>query len=347
MDSLTQLTLGAAVGEMVAGKKAGNKAILWGAIAGTIPDLDIIAGYFMNTVNSMAFHRTVTHSITFAILLSPILGFGLKKLYKNLDITWKHWTLLFILGFITHALLDCFTTWGTQLFWPFYDIRIAFKSIFVIDPLYTLPLLACLVWLMFLPKDSLKRRRLNTVGLSISTAYLALTLIVKYQANKVFESSFEQNNMAIERYSTRPSPLNIILWTVNAETENGYYIGYYSFLDNDKSINYSWYPKDHGLLTRNLSLTEDLKQLINLSNGWYTINTDDNGLIYNDLRFGQLSGWKNEKGDFVFSYKIVEQDGIVNVYEIEREVEEGIELLKDLWRRILGKKENYQVNIHF
>ena len=46
MDSLTQVVLGAAVAEAAFGKKIGNKAILWGGVAGTIPDLDVIVSPF-------------------------------------------------------------------------------------------------------------------------------------------------------------------------------------------------------------------------------------------------------------------------------------------------------------
>lgn len=336
MDSLTQLTLGAAVGEAVAGEKAGNKAILWGAIAGTIPDLDVIAGNFMNTVDAMAFHRGFTHSILFALLVSPLLGLALRNLYHQLDISWRRWTLLFFLGFLTHTLLDCFTTWGTQLFWPFSDYRVAFKSIFVVDPLYTLPLLITLIWLMFLPRKSLKRKRLNIIGLSISTLYLIISLVAKYQANQVFEASFNQNNIPVERYSTRPSPLNIILWTVNAEVKNGYYIGYYSFLDDDKKIDYSWYPKDHELLDENIPITDEVKQLIDLTNHWYTIDTADNQFVFNDLRFGTYTGWKDKDDHFVFSYLMKKQDEAVEIAEMERDIGEGLELLEDLWSRIKG-----------
>jgi inner membrane protein len=338
MDSLTQLTLGAAVGEAVAGKKAGNKAILWGAIAGTIPDLDVIAGNFMSTVDAMAFHRSITHSITFAIIISPFLGFLLQKIYADLDISWKRWTLLFFLGFFTHTLLDCFTTWGTQLLWPFADTRIAFKSIFVIDPLYTLPLLITSVWLMFLSRSNPKRKKLNIIGLSLSTFYLLITLVAKQQANQVFEASFAKENMKVERYATRPSPLNIILWTVNAESTDGYYTGYYSFFDKDKQIEYSWYPKDHQWLKERIPATENINQLIDLTNGWYTINRAEQGIIFNDLRFGTYTGWQKDDNNFVFSYKIIEKNGTVEVTEMERNITNGPGILADLWQRLWGNE---------
>jgi len=334
MDSLTQLTLGAAVGEAVAGKKAGNKAIFWGAIAGTIPDLDVIAGNFMSTVDAMAFHRSITHSITFALIVSPVFGFLLKKIYSKLNISWQRWSLLFFLGFFTHTLLDCFTTWGTQLLWPFADTRFAFKSIFVIDPLYTLPLLITTIWLMFLSKSRSKRRTLNIIGISLSSLYLLLTLLAKHQANQVFEASFAREDMKIERFATRPSPLNIILWTANAEVEEGYYTGYYSFFDDDKQIEYSYYPKNHELIIENMPTSEDINQLIGLTNDWFTINMEEKVLVFNDLRFGTYAGWQKDDDNFVFSYKITKKDGAVEITESERDITNGPDLMADLWRRI-------------
>ena len=65
MDSISQLTLGAAVGEVVLGRKVGNKAILWGAIGGTIPDLDVLSAAFMDTIDQLIIHRGFSHSIFF------------------------------------------------------------------------------------------------------------------------------------------------------------------------------------------------------------------------------------------------------------------------------------------
>ena len=131
MDSLTQIVLGAAVGEAVLGKKVGNKAMLYGAIAGTIPDLDVIARYFVDTVTATEWHRGFSHSILFSVLFAPLFGYLVWKLHRKAEATWRDWSLLFFLGLFTHPILDAFTTWGTQLFWPF-TTRLAFQSIFVI-----------------------------------------------------------------------------------------------------------------------------------------------------------------------------------------------------------------------
>ena len=132
--------------------------------------MDTAVGAFLGTVARLEIHRGLTHSILFALIVAPILGWLLTRIYKKEDAGWRDWSLLMFLALFTHALLDCFTTWGTQLFWPL-DYRIAWQSIFVIDPVYTVPLLVCVVWLMFKDRKSLARRNLNLIGLTLSTLY--------------------------------------------------------------------------------------------------------------------------------------------------------------------------------
>src|SRR5690554_3265511 len=175
MDSLTQIVLGAAVGEAVLGKKVGNRAMFYGAIAGTIPDLDVISSFFVDTVRALEIHRGITHSILFSVVFAPIFGYLVAKIdaYKSV----KGWSLLFFWALFTHPILDAHTTWGTQLFWPL-DIRLDFKTIFVIDPLYTLPFLNFLLIAMFHKKDDPKRMFHNRTGLIVSTSYLDIAFII-------------------------------------------------------------------------------------------------------------------------------------------------------------------------
>lgn len=337
MDSLTQIVLGAAVGEAVLGKKAGNRAVLWGAVAGTIPDLDVFVGKLMSTVDALLFHRGISHSILFALLLSPVLGWLVGRLYKGSRGSWWQWSLLFFLGLTTHALLDCFTTWGTQIFWP-HPLRVSFRSIFVIDPLYTVPFLVCLVWLMFLHRSNPKRRKLNTIGLSVSTFYLLLTLLLKYQANQVFDATLAAQPQPVLRYESKPTPLNTILWSANAETPDGYLIGYYSFFDENKQVQYHYFPKNHHLLQPYRQHPE-VQKLLTMVEGWYTVEKTAEGLVVNDLRFGQTSGWQSGTGNFVFAYLVQEpQPGTVQVSQRENSVREGRQMLGQFWSRIKGEK---------
>lgn len=331
MDSLTQIVLGAAVGEAVLGKKVGNKALLYGAIAGTIPDLDVFASYFTDTVSALAMHRGFTHSVLFSVLFAPIFGWLVSKYEKYKD--FKGWAWLFFWAFITHPILDAHTTWGTQLFWPL-DLRLAFKTIFVVDPIYTLPFLICVILVLFQKRTSKKRRIYNTIGLSLSTVYLALTFLLKNIAFTKFENALKLQNIAYKQLDTRPSALNTILWNANIDTKDHYLIADYSFFDT-QAISFQTYPKNHHLLG-NLKENEKVKRMIAISEGWYTINQIDDKLYYNDLRFGLMTLEPNSQ-DFVFKYLIdVDALGHVNFIEQEKNQANGKALLLRLWQRIKG-----------
>jgi len=331
MDSLTQIVLGAAVGEAVLGRKVGNKAILYGAIAGTIPDLDIFSSYFTDTVSALEIHRGFTHSIFFSVLLAPIFGWIVSKYetYKN----FKGWAWLFFWAFITHSVLDAHTTWGTQLFWPM-DYRLAFKTIFVIDPLYTFPFMMFLILTAFQKRNAPKRRFYNNMGLIVSSSYLLLTFGLKGLAYNQFEKALKDQGLDYTQIETKPSPLNTILWSANVDTKDHYLIGYYSFFD-EKPIHFEAYPKNHELLG-DLIHEENVQRMIHISKGWYSITKKEDHLFYNDLRFGLLSLTPNAQ-NFVFQYEIKADDfGKIIFTETVKNREDAKQLLSDLWIRVKG-----------
>ncbi len=332
MDSLTQIVLGAAVGEAVLGRKVGNKAMLYGAIAGTIPDLDAIASNFTSTITAIELHRGFTHSIVFAVLAAPIFGYLISKIERKAGVGWKPWSWLMFWGLFTHPILDSFTTWGTQLFWP-HDIRLAFKSIFVIDPLYTLPFLVFLILAMRRKKEDPKRAKFNRIGLMVSTAYLMLTLVLKFVAHQQFVEDLERQGIFYSRLDTRPTPLNTILWTANAEAENDFLIGYYSFFD-EEMVRFEAVPKNYHYLG-GLKNDKNVQRLMEISKGWYTISEKDGFLYFNDLRFGKLNP-SDEDSNFAFSYKLILEDGTIRAEEEPKRPEDGKQILIDLWERIKG-----------
>jgi inner membrane protein len=331
MDSLTQIVLGAAVGEAVLGKKVGNKAMLYGAIAGTIPDLDVMASYFTDTTKALLFHRGFTHSIVFSLLFAPIFGWLVSR-YEKLR-SFKSWSYLFFWAFVTHPILDAHTTWGTQLFWPL-DLRLAFKSIFVIDPLYTLPFMVFLILAMRRKRDDKRRRVFNNLGLGVSSFYLLLTFLLKWMAYGEFENALEQQGVKYSQLDTRPSPMNTILWSANVDTQEAYLLANYSFFDS-QNIAFERYPKNHELLNDLIS-NERVKRMITISEGWYTIQEEEGKLYFNDLRFGTLSLDPGAQ-DFVFKYEILEKpNGEVEFVEVPKNKQQGKKMLKMLWKRVKG-----------
>jgi inner membrane protein len=332
MDSLTQIVLGAAVGEAVLGKKVGNKAMLYGAIAGTIPDLDVLANYFTDTVTAIEWHRGVSHSVFFSIIFAPIFGWLIFRLEKNGPATWKEWSGLMFWGLFTHPILDAFTTWGTQLFWPF-DLRLAFQNIFVIDPLYTLPFLVLLLMAMRQKRQSPKRAQYNMLGLGISTSYLALTLLLKAVAYYNIKGNLDAQGIVYEEMDIRPAPLNTILWSANIDAGDSYLIGNYSFFDESPMV-FTSYPKNRELLGE-LSNDEKIARLKKITEGWFTVEEKDGQLYYNDLRFGLMS-LDADEAQFAFSYKLIPKDGELLVEENPKLKRDAKKLLLALWVRIWG-----------
>ena len=332
MDSLTQIVLGAAVGEAVLGKKVGNKAMLYGAIAGTIPDLDVLANHFTDTVTAIEWHRGITHSVFFSLLFAPVFGWLIYKLERKQPASWSDWSRLMFWGLFTHPLLDAFTTWGTQLFWPF-DYKVAFQSIFVIDPLYTLPFLVFLIMAMVQRKESPKRARYNRLGLMVSTAYLGITLLLKGMAYMRITQNLEDQGISYEQMTVRPAPFNTILWAANIDVGDAYLIGNYSFFDQ-QPIQFSRYPKNHELLGE-MASQDKIVRLQNITEGWFTIVDNNGELFFNDLRFGLMS-LEAEEERFAFSYRLTPVEGDVLVEETPKLKRDAKLLLSALWARMWG-----------
>lgn len=335
MDSLTQIVLGASVGEAVLGKKVGNKAILWGAIAGTIPDLDVLLRYFTDEISSTQMHRGFSHSIVFAVLIAPLLAWIAKKIHFKLkEVSFKDWTKLFFWTTVTHPLLDAHTTWGTQFFWPF-NYRLAYQNIFVVDPLYTLPFLMFLIIVMTLKKSNPKRSKFNTIGLSISTSYLLITLLFKWISFQKFKEGLQNQEIEYVKMDTKPSPLNSILWSSLIETDKGYRTAYYSLFDK-KEITYSKeFLKNHHLLEPYLE-KKVIKQLIDISAGWYRIEEKNGKLLFWDLRFGQM-GMDVDNASFLWYYELsIDESGNVSAIKRQPEIKNLKLVFKEFFNRIIG-----------
>ena len=339
MDSLTQIVLGAACGEVVLGKKIGNKALLFGAIGGTIPDLDVFFGniIYNNEIDAMLFHRGFMHSILFSVLAAFVLGWLIYRLYnsgKRLNTTTqKDWTLLLFWSLFTHPILDCFTPYGTQLFAPFSNYRVAFNNIAVVDPIYTLPFLVCMLVVMFFKRNNNRRRFWLKLGISISSVYMVLTVANKLYVDMLFRKSVVESNITIERFTNQPSIFNNILWYAVAETKTSYYVAYYSLLDKENRFkNFVELPKK-----RDLSTSEflDIQKLAWFSNHYYSVyKIGDNQYQYNDLRY-PLSEETNLNSS-VFSMMLFNENGRLNMKPFEPKTDDFNKAMSSLWLRLKG-----------
>ena len=380
MDSLTQIVLGAAVGEVVLGRKVGNKAMLWGALSGTIPDLDVYQSLIFDSLTANELHRGFSHSILFSLIFAPLLAwilvrkekillatlvgvilaypalstgnpwiigilsatfgvclfFILKNEYVQDKATKWEWTKLFFWSLITHPLLDCHTTWGTQLLWPL-PYKLAWNNIFVIDPLYTVPFLVFVIIAMFYHRQSNTRKYLNWAGLAVSSLYMIWSLGVKWYTYKVFEDNLESKGIVYSRLTTVPTPMNTFLWSATADGDTVLYSGLYSIFDKDQDVKFHAIQTNHGFVS-NYSEDNVLKRLKCLSKGWYVINTDNpDTLVYNDARFGPM--YLGDTPQYGFGYQLTDDHGALQA-EAQRPKPKGEminRLLGTLWNRIWGE----------
>ncbi|WP_303315257.1 metal-dependent hydrolase [Flavivirga abyssicola] len=339
MDSLTQIVLGAACGEAVLGKKIGNKALLFGAIGGTIPDLDVYIGslIYNNEIDAMLFHRGFMYSILFSVLAAFLFGWVTYKLYnsgKRLHTTTKNdWVRLFFWSLFTHPILDCFTPYGTQLFTPLSNYRVAFNNIAVVDPIYTLPFLICIIVLMFFNRKSNKRKLWLKLGLGISSVYMLLTLGNKFYIDTIFRKSMAEHHIKFNRYSTQPAIFNNVLWYGIVETDASYFMANYSLLDRkNRFLNFKELPKQRDL---NPSEFDDIKDLAWFSNHYYSVyKVTDNAYRYNDLRYPILD--ENDPNSSVFSLTLYKDGNRLNIKPFEPQFDDFKTAMSDLWERIKG-----------
>ncbi len=341
MDSLTQLALGAAVGEAVLGKAEGNRAMLWGAIAGTIPDLDILIYPFVDEVQELAIHRGLSHSILFAVAASPPLGMLLSRIYKRSS-HWKKWAFLFFWAFFTHALLDCFTNYGTQIFYPFTNLPVSFDTIFIIDPLYTLPLLAGLITALIVSRKNTRHRtRANQIGLAISSLYLLFTLANKIYITGVFEEALQNRGITYEQLYSNPSPFNNIMWYAVADDGENVWMSSYSWFDRDRDVDFQQIPKNAGLIEPYRGQLP-IERLLWFSKGYFTVEEKRGALFFNDVRFPRTDFYLADAGDYLFSFRLIQDPAnparIISFDQPRQASELPENIFSKLGSRILGNR---------
>lgn len=336
MDSLTHLTLGACMGEAFAGKKLGKKAMLWGALAQSLPDIDFLASFWMDTPSSLLAHRGFTHSFLFCAITTPLLALAAEKWHRPHNITFSKWLLFFGGVIFVHLFIDAFNNYGVGWFEPFSHQRVSFHSIYVADPFFSIaPAIACLAMYYF-RRNPLKRKRSWQIGLGVSTLYLVYCLINKAKIDSDVRQIFASEEITYDRYFTTPAPLQNWLWFVVAEDDNGYHVGFRSLFDKEKVIDFEFFPRQDSLLDP-VRDHEEVHKLIRFSQDYYTVEEWNDTLVFNDLRFGQMLGWENPRGRFVFHYFINHPDDNTLVVQRGRFKGWNYQVFKGLVERAMGE----------
>lgn len=301
MDTLTHIVLGACIGEAIAGKQLGKKALLLGALAQNIPDLDFVASFWLPTSADLLAHRGFTHSFLFVLLITPILAFASRRVFYADDMTLKRWMLFWGLQVFIHIFIDAFNAYGTGWFEPFNHYRVSFNSMFVADPLFSIWPAIVMIILLILKRTNIYRKQFSYIAMSVSALYLLFGVINKINIDDLVKKDLQANHISPQNLLTTPTPLNNLLWYVIAQTDSGYYIGYRSIFDNNKNINFRYVKRGDALLSSTTN-KQDLNRMLTFSEGYYTAELWHDTLVFNDLRFGEIRGWELPNPKFVCHY---------------------------------------------
>jgi inner membrane protein len=300
MDSITHIVLGGVLGEAYAGKQLGKRAIIIGALAQSLPDIDFITSFWLSPADNLVAHRGLTHSILFAILVTPLL-IGLAARTHSPGLPKKKWAIFLGGEVMVHLLLDGFNAYGIGWLEPFYYHRYTFNTLFVADPLYTSWLVISFLVLLLAGMKNRSRSFWVKFGLGLSTLYLVFAITSKLMVDRDVRTMLQNQGIVYQRYFTTPTPVNSMLWFVVAEDKTGFFTGYRSVLDKAPVMDLHHFNRQDSLLKPFLD-HHDVRQLIRFSENYYTVQQWSDTLVFNDLRFGQMAGWSDPRANFVFHY---------------------------------------------
>ena len=303
------------MGEAFAGKTVGKKAMLWGILAQSIPDIDFVAAFWLNTSDNLLAHRGFTHSILFAGLITPVIAGLANYWHRPHNISFRRWFMFIGSVILLHIFLDAFNNYGVGWFEPFDHTRISFNTMYVADPFFSVIPGIALVLLLLYRQKSLRRKKIWQWGLIIPFIYLGYSLVNKWVVAGAIKKNLAAANITYNRLLTTPAPLQTWLWFIVAATDSGYYTGYRSVFDNSSKLDLHFvYRNDY--LRQLVKEPEQLNKLIRFSKQYYSLEKRNDSLILYDLRFGQIIGWQNPEEQFAFYYYL--QPDIDNTLVVQR-----------------------------
>ena len=330
MDNLTHAALGAAIGIVVMGRRTAPwKAALAGAIGSNLPDLDVFVSHG-DAVSNVTMHRGNSHAVFWLTLASPAIALAAAALFRDLR-QFRRWWLAIWLSLIAHPILDALTVYGTQIARPFSDEPFGTGSIFIIDPFYTLPLLACVAMALFLRDPA--GRRFAIAGLMVSTLYLGWGLFAQHRVLQLAERSLTAQGVKAERFLVTTTAFNSILWRIVAVTPDRYLEGFHSLLDRDPDIHFDAYSRSLELAAA-LGPNAAAEKVARWSHGFYKLGERDCRIVVTDLRMGQ-------EPRYSFNFVVAQRQSPTFAAVTPTRFGELHDLragLNWLWRRALGEK---------
>lgn len=330
MDSITHLFFGAAIAAAIAPARHRRAALLAGAALNTLPDLDVFPlALCDDPVVRMTWHRSATHSW----LVLPLVAWGLWAWYRSrggrvAEAPVRWWWAIFAC-LMAHPLLDSFTVYGTQLLWPLPMRPIMWSSLFIIDPLFTLPwMLACVV--AWFARDRIGTRAL-ALGLVLGVGYVGWSLAAKLAVARVAEPALAAIGLGEAPWFSVPEPMTTLRWRVVAMAPDGYVEGERRIGDSHADMRFRFHPSDTGALRAAAGIPA-VRRLAWFNHGFQKARVDDGVLVLSDLRMGS-------EPDYAFTYAVARRgDGgwrAIHPYDVTRM--QTRKALAAFWRHLRGQ----------
>jgi inner membrane protein len=333
MDSLTHLFVGGAIAAAIAPASQRRAALLAGAALNSLPDLDVLPLLFSdNPVVRMTWHRAATHSL----LLLPLVGLALWLWFRNrggrVAAAPQRWFWIFQCALLSHPLLDACTVYGTQLLWPLPVSPAMWSTLFIIDPLFVLPLLlGCLV--AWFARERVLAQRALVAALLLAVGYLGWSFAAKAQVDRAVERVLARQQMPQAPYFTVPTPFNTLRWRVVVMTPQGFMEGECSPRACSEQLSFTTYNSDATLLATAKELPAGAR-LLWFNHHFAKAEERDGELVLTDLRMG-------DEPDYVFRFAIARRDGDgwneIAPEDVNRR--NTRQALRTLWRRLWASDE--------
>ena len=303
MDSLSQIVLGGAVAAAIAPAGQRRAALLAGAALGTLPDLDglLIAAFTRDPVSLMTVHRSFSHSLFVLPLLGTLIWWLFRRFgHGRVAAAPGRWWWAIVLALVTHPLLDAFTVYGTQLWWPLMPPPAMWSSVFIIDPLYTVWLLLACAVAWFARARPLAQRAL-VAGLVLSCGYLSWSLLAKGMVEREADRALAAMGLADAPRFSVPMPFNTLLWQVVAMTPGGYVVGERSLWADHGPMHFDGHPSNVQALQQAGAIPA-VARLHWFNRGFMRAQVQGGELVLSDLRMGM-------EPDYNFNFVVARAQG--------------------------------------
>lgn len=327
MDSITQALLGASVQASLLGRWQGRKSLLYGAMLGTLPDLDVLID-FGDAVANTTYHRGFSHSLFVLSVLAVALAWLIRRIRSHPDYSGMRLFLTFWLVLITHVTLDAFTSYGTQLLWPLTSAPIAWSSVFIIDPLYSVPLLLA-VLAGAIAGFRGRAAHWTAAALILSTLYLGFTLTGKQMAERRVEAVLTHNDLQAQQLFSTPTPFNSLLWRVILVDGEDYYETLVGWFDTAPP-ELVRLPRNEGLATV-LADSPQHERLQWFTGGVMRYDVIDDLLLVTDLRLG-MTGFHPFR--FALAERVADDWRLIDHVERLPSERGDMDRLLHIWQRI-------------